>query len=221
MWFALLRRLGSALTGRRITVRGVVFTVVSLHGRPDGSAWTLGRARDAHVVLGDVTAPEFAARELVVECDTLVVGSTVTATGVTVTATMSPESLQALGDANGESRDVHIVDGEVRARWFPGVDVVVRPEVAADRLRFVPVALITPAGRWSSPRWLPAGTAAPPELPGGLRLAEIATTDDAVVLRATIDRWTAALGDVPWLRELLGAASQTSSRSTEPDVAEG
>lgn len=189
-WFALLRRLGRGISGRRFTVRGTTFHVRALHGRPDGS-WSLGRVRDAHAVLVDVEGPDLTAREVVVTCETLTVGSTVTATGVSVTATLAPEAVRAMIAEAGASGDFDVVDGELRSRWFPGVDVVVRPMVGRDRLWFVPVAMISPAGRWPAP-WLPSVTAPPPELPGGLRLVDIGTTDDAVVLRATADEWTAS-----------------------------
>jgi hypothetical protein len=206
MWFALLRRLGRGLTGRRISVRDTAATVVSMHGRPDGPGWSFGRARDVQVVLRDVVAPELEAQELVVECDALVVGPTVTATGVTVTATMSPDALAAYADEDEPSPRVDVVDGEFRTPWLPGIDLVLRPEVTEDDLRFTPTAVVTPLGRWSSLGLLPSGTAPSPDLPGGLRLTEITTTDDAVLVRATIDRWTASRGD-PRLRELLDAAS--------------
>jgi hypothetical protein len=212
MWFALLRRCGRKLTGRRISLGGMTFTVMSLHGRPDrSSACSLGRAREVRVVLGDLTGPDFAARELVVECATLVVGPTVTATGVTISATMSPESLAAFGDRNHPGPQVTVVDAEFRTRWLPGIDVVIRPEVTADRMRFQPVAVITPVGRWSSLWWLPAGTAPPPELPGGLRLTEITTTHDAVLMRATIDHWTGRLDDRPPLRERHGSFAPSTA----------
>jgi hypothetical protein len=202
LWFALLRHLGRGITGRRVATSEGTGTVVALHGRPDTGGWSLRRARDVRVVLRDVTTPDLTARELVVECDTLVIGSTVTATGVRVTATMTPESARALEPDDAADRGVAIVDGEVRSRWLPGVDMVVRPQVAADRLRFVPIAVITPVGRWSSPVWLPAVTAPPPELPGGLRLDHIATTEDAFVFRTSVERWDAPLRDLPALREL-------------------
>jgi hypothetical protein len=214
MWFALLRRVGRGLAGRRFTVRDTGCTVVSLHGRPEGPRWSLGRARDVEVVLRDVTSPELDARELVVECETLTVGSSITATGVTLTATVTPESLGGLGAEDEPSTEVTVVDGEMRSPWLPGVEFVIEPEVTADGLRFVPVALITPLGRWSSTWWLPAGTAPTPDLPGGLRLAEIATTDDAVVLQMVMEEWTVPLRDGSRLGELLDAAS--NDRGTEP-----
>jgi hypothetical protein len=182
--------------------------VVSVHGKPDGSGWSLGRARDVHVVLRDVTAPELEAEELVVECDSLALGTTVTATGVTVTATLTPQALAAFGDQDEPSPRVDVVDGELRSPWLPGIDLVLRPEVTDDDLRFTPTAVITPLGRWSSWGVLPSGIAPSPELPGGLRLTEITTTHDAVVVRSTVDRWTATPADPPRLRELLAAASQ-------------
>jgi hypothetical protein len=208
MWFSLLRRLGRGLRGRRLAVRDTAATVVSVHGKPDGSGWSFGRARDVQVVLRDVTAPELEAQELVVECDALVVGPTVTATGVRVTATMSPAALAAYADDDGPTPQLDVVDGELRSPWLPGVDLVLRPEVTEDDLRFTPTALITPLGRWSSWGILSSGTAPSPELPEGLRLTGITTTDDAVLVRATIDRWTAPLRDRSRLRELLDAASR-------------
>jgi hypothetical protein len=213
MWFALLRRLGRGLTGRRISVRDTAFTVASLHGKPDGFGWSLGRARDVAVVLRDVTAPELDAQELVIECDSLMVGPTVTATGVTVTTTMSPDAFAAFGAQDESSPRVHVVDGELRSPWLPGIELVLRPEVTEEDLRFTPTAVITPLGRWSSWGILPSGTAPSPDLPGGLRITEITTTDDAVLVRSAIDRWTAAQGDRPRLRELLAAASQDRSTS--------
>lgn len=213
IWFSALRRLGRGVAGRRITARDASFRVDSLHARPDGTAWA--RARDVRVELSDVSSPEFSARELVVTCETLAIGSTVTATGVTVTATMSPDAVKAMAGADGESTEslqVTVVDGELRSRWLPGVDIVTRPEVAPDRLRFVPLAVITPFGRWSSPSWLPAGTAPPPELPGGLRLTDMAVAGNAVVIQATVDEWSSSLRDRPWLRELLGRASMADER---------
>jgi hypothetical protein len=210
MWFALLRRLGRGLAGRRISVRDTAATVVSMHGKPDGSGWSFGRARDVQVVLRDVTAPELEAQELVVECDALVVGPTVTATGVRVTATMSPDALAAYADDDEPSPRVDVVDGEFRTPWLPGIELVLRPEITENDLRFTPTAVITPLGRWSSWGVLPSGTAPSPELPGGLRLTEITATEDAVLVRATIERWSASQADRPRLRELLAAASQGS-----------
>jgi hypothetical protein len=218
MWFALLRRVGQGLTGRRFRVRDTACTVVSLHGRPGGSRWSPGRARDVEVVLRDVTSPEIDARELVVECETLAVGSSVAATGVTITATVDPASMGALGEQDGPSPEVTVVDGEMRSPWLPGIEVVIEPEVADDGLRFVPVALITPVGRWSSTWWMPTGSAPSPDLPGGLRLAEIATTDDAIVLRAVIDEWSAPLRDGSRLRELLDAATKDRPTSAVPEA---
>jgi hypothetical protein len=220
MWFALLRRVGRGLAGRRFTVRDTACTIVSLHGRPEGSRWSLGRARDVEVVLHDVASPEIDAREMVVECETLTVGSTVAATGVTITATVGPDSLAQLGDQDGPSPEVSVVDGEMRSPWLPGIELVIEPEVADDGLRFVPVALITPLGRWTSTWWMPSGTAPPPELPGGLRLAEITTAGDAVVLRMVIDEWTVPLRDGSRLGELLDAASRDRSTETvtSPDI---
>ncbi|MCD2193657.1 hypothetical protein LQ327_09720 [Actinomycetospora endophytica] len=195
------------LNGRRVTLRGLAFTVDSLHGRPERSGWSLRRVRAVRVVLHDLTGPDLAARELIVECDTLAVSSTVTATGITITVTLSPEALETHGDRHRPSPEVSVVDGEFRVRRRPGLEVVLRPEVAADYLRFVPVALITPVGRWSALSWLPAGTAPPPELPGGLRLTEITTTYDAVRVRATLERWSAPLHHRPRLRELFAIAS--------------
>lgn len=213
MWFALLRRLGRGVTGRRFTVRGSAFTVASLHGLPEGARWGLGRARDVEVVLRDLVAPELTARELVVACETLTVGTAVTATGVSITATMTPESVRAMGDGAGP--EITVVGGELRSSSFvPGVEVVVEPQVADDHLRFVPVALLTPFGRWSS-WWLPAATAPHPDLPGGLRLAGIAIGDDALVLRVVVDRWSAPLRDGSRLRELLVAAKEAPA---EPGV---
>ena len=160
MWFALLRRLGRGLAGRRISVRDTAATVVSMHGKPDGSGWSFGRARDVQVVLRDVTAPELEAQELVVECDALVVGPTVTATGVRVTATMSPDALAAYADDDEPSPRVDVVDGEFRTPWLPGIDLVLQPEITEDDLRFTPTAVITPLGRWSSWGILPSGTTA-------------------------------------------------------------
>ncbi len=212
MWFSLLRRLGRGLAGRRISVRDTAFTVVSVHGKPDGLGWSFGRARDVQVVLRDVTAPELDARELVVECDSLAVGPTVTATGVRVTATMSPAALAAYGDDDEASPQVDVVDGELRSPWLPGIELVLRPEVTDDGLRFTPTAVITPLGRWSSWGVLPSGSAPSPDLPGGLRITDITTTDDAVVVRSGIDRWTAPRGeDRPRLRELLAAASEPAA----------
>lgn len=208
MWFALLRRLGRGLAGRRISVRDTAFTVVSMHGKPDGFGWSLGRARDIHVVLRDVTAPELEAQELVVECDTLRVGSTVAATGVRITATLSSAAFAAFGNEEGASPRIDVVDGELRTPWLPGIEMVLRPEVTEDDLRFTPTALLTPLGRWSSWGLLPSGTAPSPDLPLGLRLTEITPTEDAVVVRAAMDRWTAPQGDRPRLRELLVAATQ-------------
>ncbi len=208
MWFSLLRRLGRGLTGRRIVVRDTAFTVVSLHGKPDGFRRSFRRARDVQVVLRDVTAPQVEAQELVVACDSLEVGPTVTATGVTVTATMTPEALAAYSDDDAASPRVDVVDGELRSPWLPGVELVLRPEVTDDDLRFTPTAVITPLGRWSSWGILPSGTAPAPELPGGLRISEITTTGDAVQVRSTLDRWTASQRDRPRLRELLDAASR-------------
>ena len=217
MWFALLRRLGQGLAGRRISVRDTAFTVASLHGRPDGRGWSLGRARDVQVVLRDITAPELDAQELVVECDAVALGTTVTATGVTVTATLTPQALAAFGDQDEPSPRVDVVDGELRSPWLPGIDLVLRPEVTDDDLRFTPTAVITPLGRWSSWGVLPSGVAPSPELPGGLRVIEITTTDDAVVVRSTVDRWTATPADRPRLRELLAAASQDRA-SPDPAI---
>ena len=208
MWFSLLRRLGRGISGRRITVRDTAFTVASLHGKPDGLGRSLRRARDVRVVLRDVTAPELEAQELVVECDTLVVGPTVTATGVRVTATMSPDALAAYADDDEPSPQVDVVDGELRSPWLPGIELVLRPEVTDDDLRFTPTAVITPLGRWSSWGILPSGTAPAPELPGGLRITEITTRGDAVLVRSALDRWTASQADRPRLRELLDAASR-------------
>jgi hypothetical protein len=160
------------------------------------------------VVLRDVTAPELEAQELVVECDSLVVGPTVTATGVTVTTTMSPAALAAYGDQDESSPRVEVVDGELRSPWLPGIELVLRPEVTGDDLRFTPTAVITPLGRWSSWGVLPSGTAPSPDLPGGLRIAEIRTTDDAVLVRSTLDRWSVTPSERPRLRELLDAASR-------------
>jgi hypothetical protein len=207
MWFSLLRRLGRGISGRRISVRDTAATVVAMHGKPDLRGWSFGRARDVQVVLRDVTAPELEARELVVECDTLVVGPTITATGVRVTATMTPEALAAYGDQDEPGPRVDVVDGEFRSPWCPGIELVLRPEVAGDDLRFTPTAVITPLGRWSSWGILPSGSAPSPDLPGGLRITEITTADDAVVVRSTIDRWSASPGDRPRLRELLAAAT--------------
>jgi hypothetical protein len=207
LWFALLRRVGRGLAGRRFTVRDTAFTVVSLHGRPEGSRWSLGRARDVEVVLDDLVSPEIEARELVVECASLSIGSTVTATGVTITATVGPDSLGALGEQDGPTPEIRVVNGELRSPWIPGIDVVLEVAVDEDCVRFVPVAVITPLGRWTSTWWLPSGTAPSPELPAGLRLTEIATTDDAVVLQAVIDEWSAPLRDGSRLRELLAAAT--------------
>ncbi|MCD2196334.1 hypothetical protein LQ327_23450 [Actinomycetospora endophytica] len=220
MWFALLRRVGRGLTGRRFSVRDAAFTVVSLHGRPQGPRWSLGRAQDVQVVLSDVITPELTARELLVECDTLAVGSTVTATGVTITATVAPESLGALGEQDGPTPDISVVNGELRSPWLPGVDVVIELEVTDECIRFVPVALVTPVGRWTQTWWMPAGSAPSPELPGGLRLAEIATTDDAVVLQAVIDEWCAPLRDGSRLREVLGALSKDRDDAPVADVPE-
>jgi hypothetical protein len=220
MWFALLRRVGRGLAGRRITVRDTAFTVVSLHGRPGGSRWSLGRAQDVEVVLRDVSAPELVARELVVRCEAVTVGSTVRATGVTITATLGTDALGVFADADRPSPEVTVVDGEMRSRWLPGVDLVIEPRVAADHLRFVPVAVLTPLGRWSS--WfLPSGTAPSPELPGGMRLTEITTADDAVVLRAVVDEWSAPLRDGSRLGEALGALSRegAASSATGPGAA--
>lgn len=213
MWFSLLRRLGRGLAGRRISVRDTACTVVSMHGKPDGRGWSFGRARDIHIVLRDVTAPELEAQELVVECDSLAVGSTVTATGVRITATLTPEALAAFGDQDEASPRVDVVDGEFRTPWMPGIEMVLRPEVTEENLRFTPTALLTPLGRWSSWGLLPSGTAPSPELPLGLRLNEITTTDDAVLIRAELDRWSAPAGDRPRLRELLDAASQDRGMS--------
>ena len=217
MWFSLLRRIGRGLAGGRFTVRDTACTVVSLHGRPERSGWSLGRARDVEVVLCDVTSPELDARELVVECETLTVGSTITATGVTLTATVEPESLGDFAEPGEPSPEVSVVDGEMRSPWLPGVEVVVEPEVTDDGLRFVPVALLTPVGRWTS-WWLPATTAPTPDLPGGLRLAEMTTTDDAVVFRAVIEEWTVPLRDASRLAELLDAATKDLSPGAEADV---
>lgn len=214
LWFALLRRVGRGLTGRRLRVRDTACTIVSLHGHPRGSRWSPGRARDVEVVLRDVTSPELDARELVVECETLSVGSSVSATGVTLTATVDPASMGDLGAEDEPSPEVTVVDGEMRSPWLPGIEFVIEPEVTDDGLRFVPVAVITPVGRWSSTWWLPAGTAPTPDLPGGLRLTEIATTDDAVVLQMVVDEWTVPLRDGSRLGELLDAASR--DRSVEP-----
>ncbi len=212
MWFSLLRRLGRGLAGRRIAVRDTAATVVSMHGKPDGHGWAFGRARDVHVVLRDVTAPELDAQELVVECDSLTLGTTVTATGVSITATLSPEAFAAFGDDEDGPR-LDVVDGELRSSWLPGIDMVLDPVVTEDDLRFTPTALLTPVGRWSSWGLLPSGTAPSPDLPGGLRIREITTTDDAVRVRSTIDRWTATPADRPRLRELLAAATQDSAVS--------
>ena len=215
MWFALLRRLGRGVTGRQITVRGTAFTVKSLHGRPEGARWSPGRARDVVVVLRDLTAPELTARQLVVACETVRLGATVTATGVSITATMTPESLRAMGDGTGP--EITVVDGELRSSSFvPGVEVAIEPQVADDHLRFVPVALLTPLGRWPS-WWLPAVTAPPPDLPGGLRLVGIVTEGDALVLRMVVDRWRGSLRDGSRLRELLAAASrETAAKPSVP-----
>ena len=211
MWFALLRRLGRGVTGRRISVRDTACTVASLHGNPDGVGWSFGRARDVQVVLRDVTSPELDAQELVVECDTLVLGPTITATGVRVTTTMSPDAFTSFGEDDEPGSRVDVVDGEIRSPWLPGIELVLRPEVTDDGLRFTPTAVITPLGRWSSWGILPSGTAPSPDLPGGLRITEITTTDDAVVVRSAIGRWTATPADRPRLRELLAAASQDSA----------
>ena len=216
MWFTLLRRLGRGISGRRLAVRDTAATVVSMHGKPDGPGWSFGRARDVQVVLRDVTAPELEAQELVVECDALVVGPTITATGVTVTATMSPDALAAYADDDEPAPRVDVVDGEFRSPWLPGVELVLRPEVTEDDLRFTPTAVITPLGRWSSWGLLPSGTAPSPELPGGLRLTEITTTDDAVLVRATLERWTATPGDRPRIRDLLAAATQDHAVAEAP-----
>ncbi len=215
MWFSLLRRLGRGIAGRRIAVRDTAFTVASLHGKPDVRGWSFARARDVQVVLRDVTAPELAAQELVVECDTLAVGTTITATGVRVTATMTTEALAAYGDQDESSPRVDVVDGEFRSPWCPGIELVLRPEVTEDGLRFTPTAVITPLGRWSSWGILPSGTAPSPDLPGGLRITAIATTDDAVVVQSTIDRWAASPSERPRLKELLAAATQDRP-TTEP-----
>ena len=211
MWFSLLRRLGRGLAGRRITVRDTAFTVVSMHGKPDGFGWSLARARDVQVVLRDVTAPELDARELVVECDSLAVGPTVTATGVRVTATMSPAALAAYGDDPDAAPQVDVVDGELRSPWLPGIELVLRADVTEDDLRFTPTAVITPLGRWSSWGVLPGGSAPSPDLPGGLRITDIATTDDAVVVRSELARWSATQADRPRLRELLDAATEPAA----------
>ncbi len=211
LWFALLRRLGQGLAGRRISVRDTAATVVSLHGKPDGLGWSFGRARDVHVVLRDVTAPELEAQELVVECDSLVIGPTITATGVRVTATMSPAALAAYGDDAEASPQVDVVDGELRSPWLPGIELVLRADVTGDDLRFTPTAVITPLGRWSSWGVLPGGSAPSPDLPGGLRITDIATTENAVVVRSEIDHWSASQADRPRLRELLDAASDPAA----------
>ncbi|MDL5160184.1 hypothetical protein [Actinomycetospora termitidis] len=203
LWFSLLRRLGRGLTGRRVAVQGTSFTVASVHGCPDG--WSLGRARDVQLTLHDVVAPEITAQELVVECDTLTVGSTVTATGVTVTATLSSSAFASFGDGT-EGPRVTVEDGELRTAWWPGITLALRPEVTADELRFTPVAVVTPLGRWSSWGLLPSGSVPSPVLPGGLRVTDIATTGDVVVVRSATEHWTASAADRPRLRELLAAA---------------
>ena len=163
------------------------------------------------VVLRDVTSPELDAQELVVECDSLMLGPTITATGVRVTTTMSPDAFASFGEDDEPGPRVDVVDGEIRSPWLPGIELVLRPEVTDDGLRFTPTAVITPLGRWSSWGILPSGTAPSPDLPGGLRITEITTTDDAVVVRSAIGRWTATPADRPRLRELLAAASQDSA----------
>ncbi len=221
MWFALLRRLGRGLTGRRISVRDTAFTVTSLHGKPDELGWSFRRAREVQVVLRDVSAPEIEAKEIVVECDSLVLGPTVTATGVRVTTTMSTEMFAAFGDQDDSSPRVDVVDGELRSPWRPGIELVLRAEVTEDDLRFTPTAVITPFGRLSSWGILPSGIAPSPDLPGGLRITDITTTDDAVLVRSAVARWAATHGDRLRLRELLDAATQDRPSSGTPAPRDG
>ena len=183
----------------------VSFRLESLDFRPGGSAWSLRRARDVRAVAVDVEWRGVVAGRVVAECDTVSFGSVATASAVTLTATLPPESVPALVALTGTSTPVELVAGEPLLRWAPGVDLIVRCEVVDDRVRFPVVAVLYLGRRVDVPSWVPSVVNVPADLPGGLRLQHVETDHDGVVVRAVLQSPPPVALDYRRVRALLAA----------------
>lgn len=180
VWFGLLRRLGRGLGDRRLAVRGASFRLEELDFRSGGSAWSFGRVRDVRAVATDIELDDVPGLEdlegvrcerIVAECDAVSFGAVATASAITLTATLSPETVQTLLDRSGAPVRLVFADGELRVPWLPGTDLVVEPEVADDgAIDMRTVAVRSLGQKLGLPAWLPTTTTVRPTLPAGLRL---------------------------------------------------
>lgn len=218
VWFGLLRRMSRGLGERRLTVRGVGFRLEELDFRSGGSAWSFGRVRDVRAVASDVEYDGLVVERLVAECDALALGTVATASPITLTAVLSPETVQALLDSSEGPLRLVFADGELRVPWLPGTDLVVEPEVAADdgTVTFRTVALRSMGQRLGLPEWLPTSTTLRPALPAGLRLLDLWAQDgdegDGVVVRAIVDDPPPATLERRHVRELMAASRRRAEQ---------
>jgi hypothetical protein len=157
-----------------------------------GSGLGLGRLRDVHVAAADVTweglvAPHVAATADVVD---LRPSGSVAASGITLTVTLPHSAVQGLVDRSGAALLVEISEGSPRVRWARAPrhwSLEVRPEVVADALVLRAVAVRSRRLSWRLPRGLPALPGGALRLPGGLRLVDVTTGHDDVVVTATLE----------------------------------
>jgi hypothetical protein len=213
---ALLRTAARRLAGRRFTVpgTGLRLRVETLDVRPDPMGLALGQFDDVRLVARDLEWRGWACERLVLVCRNVHVrplpAAAVVSAPVEVEVVLPAAVLRERVAARRPEARLDVgADGEARLRWArrPGWGaVLVAADVLGSAVHVRPVAL-QPGDRQDGrrirlPRWLPPVRIPVPVLARGLRLREITTGPEVVVLRLVADEWREAVS-VRRLAELL------------------
>jgi hypothetical protein len=198
---SLLRTAGRRLAGRRITVPGsggeldLRLESLSLDPNPVGIA--LGQLGDLHLAASDVRWRDLTFHRLVLACRNVHVRPipvpVAVAAPVTLELAVRPEVLNrrlvtafpwlGLEPAGAE---------RARLSWtrHPSwAGLVVSAEVSGTALVVRPRALQVRGRTFGLPGWAPARRITPPQLPRGLRLREVTSGADEIVLHLVADEW--------------------------------
>jgi hypothetical protein len=198
---AVLRAAGRRLSGRRVTVPGtggeLSLCLESLHVHPEPVGLSLGQLGEVRVAATDVRHRDLEAHRAVLVGHNVHVrplpAPTVVAAPVTLELRLRPAVLHDRLAALRPALRLEIGDGAARvhlARHLGRGSLTVTPEVTAEALLLRPRALQVGRLRTGLPAWLPELRIALPALPRRLRLRDVTTDGDEIVLHLHADEWS-------------------------------